>query len=183
MLVLLAQISALRPLMKSSLPGNVNFDPLHLADKDLTYKRLFDTSRDSADILYDYREAELKHGRFAMLASIAYPVQEFVNPILSDTLNLPNELAFEKLSPSLINGNLPASILILFLGFASALELSKMQTSYDLPGDYGWRFTEEEEGTKAFLELQEGEVWNGRIAMIAVFGYVVQEGLTEIPIL
>ena len=171
------------PLTTSSLPANVNFDPLNLASKDFTIQG-FGKSRSTDSILFDYREAELKHGRLAMLAAIAYPAQELVNPILSKALHLPNELAYEKLSPSLVNGNLQPSILIFFLGLASGLELFKMQQPImKIPGDYNWRITECEEGTDDFYNLQAGEVWNGRVAMIATLAYVVQEAWTKTPVL
>ena len=180
--ILLSTCVLVPPLSTSSLPGNVNFDPLQLASKDLTLKGL-KTKRTSEDILYDYRESELKHGRLAMLASVAYPIQEVVNPILSKSLNFPNELAYGKLSPSLVNGNLSPSILIFFLGLASGLELWKMNQKTSIPCDYKWRFLNTDSDSSEFFDLQAGEVWNGRIAMIAILGYVVQEALTKTPVL
>ena len=59
------------PLHRSNLPGNVNFDPLGLSMNDLTLKR-FISQRSPEEILYDYREAELRHGRLAMMAAVAY---------------------------------------------------------------------------------------------------------------
>ena len=38
-------------------------------------------------------------------------------------------------------------------------------------------------GTSKFVGLQEGEIWNGRLAMVAVLGYVVQEAVTKTPVL
>ena len=38
-----------------------------------------------------------------------------------------------------------------------------------------------ERGTEQFFSLQEGEIWNGRIAMVAILAYVVQEAATGIP--
>ena len=49
------------------------------------------------------------------------------------------------------------------------------------PGDFGTlRFAER--GSEQFFSLQEGEVWNGRIAMLAVLAYVVQEAVTKVPV-
>jgi len=175
------------PLSYSSLPGNVKFDPLSLAEKDFTLNGIMSKStRNPSEILYDYSEAEIKHGRLAMLAAIAYPVQETVNPVLSKALHLPNELVDSNLSPSLLNGNLSPSILILFLGFGSGIELYKINSlneNLDLPADYLWRFTDEKVGSDGFINLQEGEVWNGRIAMMSVLGYIVQEYVTKMPVL
>ena len=180
MLTLVLQLSTLiqSPLSKSTLAGNVNFDPLNLASKDF-----LNSQKNSDQILHEYREAELKHGRLAMLAAVAYPTQELVNPVLSKSLNLPNELADMKLSPSLLNGNLQPSVLIFFLGLAAGLELFKMNQEAIIPGDYSWRFTDAKPGTSEFNKLQEGEIWNGRLAMVAVLGYVVQEALNKMPVL
>ncbi len=172
------------PLHTSTLVGNVNFDPLNLASKDFTYKRfLYD--RTPCEILYDYRDAELKHSRLAMLSAVAYPVQEQLNPILANMFNTPNELANSNLSPSLINGNLNPSILLFFMGLASGLELYKInnQKYSRIPGDYNWRFTSAVYGTDAFEKLQAGEIWNGRIAMIATLEYVIQEAITQKPVI
>lgn len=159
------------------IPGDVTFDPLNLATKSFGLKKSFE------DLIYDYRTAELKHGRLAMLAAVAYPTQEIINPILSKALYLPNELADEKLSPSLVNGNLDVSTLVFFLGLASGLEIYSMKIKTGIPADCNLRITDARYGTKDFFDLQEGEVWNGRIAMIATLGYVVQESLLKKPVL
>ncbi len=167
-----------------TIPGNVNFDPLSLAATDLTLNVLKKGTRKPLDILYDYREAEVKHGRLAMLAAVAYPVQEAVNPVLSKALNLPNELANQNLSPSLVNGNLDPAAVLFFVGLASGLELYKMNNvETGVPADYGWRLTDVSDETGEFFNLQSGEIWNGRIAMVATLGYVVQEAVTKMPVL
>lgn len=177
--ILLCNVGFTSPLSTSSLPGNVNFDPLNLASRDFTLNGV----KDSKLTLNKYREAELKHGRLAMLAAVAYPIQEAVNPILSKALYLPNVLPYGKLSPSLLNGNLRPSVLLYFLAIASGLELYKMNQVSHIPGDYNWRFTDARVGTDEFLKLQAGEIWNSRIAMIATLGYVVQEYVTKYPVL
>ena len=110
MLMSSTSASLMYPLTSSNLAGNMLFDPLKLSLIDLTYKRFLTTERrDPMDILNDYREAELKHARLAMLAAVAYPVQES----LASTLHLPNRLVHEVLSPLLINGELDAMTLCL----------------------------------------------------------------------
>lgn len=183
-LVLCTTASFRSPLLQSSLPGNVLFDPLRLSTLDVSITSPKGRARTSTEILDGYREAELKHGRLAMLAAVAYPVQETVNPILSKALHLPDALATAGLSPSLLNGNLSPATLVAFLGFASAVELYKLnRVSSPLPGDYAWRLTDAAEDTVDFYDLMAGEVWNGRIAMMAVLGYVVQEALLKVPVL
>lgn len=181
---MLCPIAFASPLSKSPLPGNVLFDPLNFATRDLTLNALLGKKSTPDEILYQYREAELKHGRLAMLAAVAYPLQETVNPVLSKALYLPNELVYGKLSPSLVNGNLRPSVLFFFLGVAFVLELSKMTAERStIPGDYGWSTTEAKYGSIEYFNLQAGEIWNSRIAMIATLAYVVQEGTTKSPVL
>jgi hypothetical protein len=86
------------------LPGDYGFDPLNLSTKDYfkqtqsfvlgllpqahdnddrdqddAYQPYSDSQRPSALILRDYREAEIRHGRLAMLASIIWPLQEIID--------------------------------------------------------------------------------------------------------
>merc|ERR1740127_240174 len=72
--------------------GDFGFDPLNLGtDENFAYMR----------------EAEIKHGRLAMLAAVAWPLQEILNPILTDVLQVKDVLAASNgASPSLLNGGL-----------------------------------------------------------------------------
>ena len=63
-------------------------------------------STPSTETLEGYREAELKHGRLAMLAAAGWPVSELVQPWLSSALGAPNLLAAGDEAPSLLNGGL-----------------------------------------------------------------------------
>ena len=51
------------PAYLQELPGNADFDPLRLGSA-------------SPALLKYYREAELKHGRLAMLAAVGWPASE-----------------------------------------------------------------------------------------------------------
>lgn len=154
-------------------PGNVHFDPLNLAK--------YDPKVGGAS----YLAAERKHGRLAMLASTAWPLQEYLHPGLAKAANAPSKLS-EGLSPSLVNGGLQPSVLYLFLGAASIIEL--MGISYHRKrgtvndGDYGWRMTVHDADSKRFRLLANGEAWNGRIAMLAIVAYVAWEALTKQPL-
>ena len=71
--------------------------------------------------------------------------------------------------------------LLISLVEAQGLRIKKAQGEEAwLPGDYG-TFRIAERGTEQFFSLQEGEIWNGRIAMIAILAYVVQEAATGYP--
>lgn len=171
-----------QPILPTTLPGNVQFDPLGLARVDVFDNRR--TSREAREILHDYREAEIKHGRLAMLAAVAYPAQEIINPWLSDAFGLPNLLPMRTLSPSLVNGGLEPAIVLFFVGLGAGLEFYKRNVADPslLPADYRFRLCASRPGTPEFRRLQAGEIWNGRLAMIAVLGYVTQEATTKLPV-
>merc|ERR1712060_681661 len=131
----------------TGMPGDVGFDPLGLASIDLNLGSATDKARSKARILRDYREAELKHGRLAMLAAVAFPLQEKINPVLSAKFRMPNLVAETGgLSPSVLNGGLeqgiiPSSIVtfavLISLVEAQGLRIKKAQGDSWLPGDYG----------------------------------------------
>jgi len=118
------------------------------------------------------REAELKHGRLAMVASLLLPLSEQ----FSDSLGVQffqENLDFVKLG-----------LTFMFLGeFASMLKGWEDPTvkSFALkedyqPGDFGLRLGVNEEtlGTQLDKELN-----NGRLAMIGILGMMVQELVTH----
>lgn len=179
----------------TGLPGDVGFDPLGLANFDLSIDSATDKMRSAAYVMRDYRDAELKHGRFAMLAALAWPLQEKFNPILAAKFHIPNLVAETGgLSPSVLNGGLeqsfiPASVLTFVIMTsiieAQGLRVKKAQGDAWQPGFYGdiflFPFKVATPGSEQYFSLQEGEIWNGRIAMIAILAYVVQEAVTKVP--
>merc|ERR1712124_142655 len=91
------------------------------------------------------------------------------------------------LSPSLLNGGLeqgiiPSSVLtfalLISLVEVQGLRIKKSDGEKWVPGDYG-TLRIAEPGSEQFFSLAEGEIWNGRIAMIAILAYVVQEAATK----
>ena len=175
----------------TGLPGDVGFDPLGLANFDLSIDSATDKTRSAALVMRDYRDAELKHGRLAMLAAVAWPLQERLNPLLAARFHYPNLVAETGgLSPSVLNGGLEQSVIpAAVLGFAaliSAVELHGLNIKAErgpawVPGDFGTARIAEP-GTEQFASLASGEIWNGRIAMIAMLAYVAQEALTKVPV-
>merc|ERR1719353_1857285 len=78
--------------------GDYGFDPLNLGTE---------------ETFVPFREAEIKHGRLAMLAAVAWPLQEIFHPIIVDAMRgsgvrgVRDVLAeTDGLSPSLLNGGL-----------------------------------------------------------------------------
>jgi hypothetical protein len=125
-----------------------------------------------------FREAELKHGRAAMLAVVGFVVPEFVR--------IPGEqFSFESL-PKVIDAHdaLPQSMIQIF-GWISFLEacsfgaLANMNEFDRKPGDFGFDpmgyFPKDEAKQKA---IQLKELKNGRLAMVAIGGMVAGATIT-----
>merc|ERR1719469_99004 len=72
--------------------GDVGFDPLHFAT--------------THDKLIQYREAEIKHARLAMLAAAGWPLSEIFDRPLASVVGLPSDLDASDRVPSLLNGGL-----------------------------------------------------------------------------
>lgn len=171
--------------------GNYNFDPLKLGTE---------------ETFVPFREAEIKHGRLAMLAAVAWPMQEIFHPIIVDALKSagfsPRDMLVETAgkSPSLLNGGLEQLESVPMLAFAiyaaSVLERkdvvrrAKKGLAFnewdkaELPGDLGFdplkitrRLSREEK-----VEFLEKELMNGRLAMIAITCYVLEETLFDMPV-
>merc|ERR1712087_724268 len=174
----------------TGLPGDVGFDPLGLANFDLLLDSATDKERSAAYVMRDYRDAELKHGRLAMLAAVAWPLQEKLNPILAAQFHMPNLVAEAGgRSPSVLNGGLeqgiiPSAVLtfavLVALVEAQGLRIKESEGDAWMPGDYGTARIAER-GSPQFFSLQEGEIWNSRIAMLAILTFVVQEAVARVP--
>jgi hypothetical protein len=170
--------------------GDYGFDPLSLGNE---------------ENFSFMREAEIKHGRLAMLAAIAWPLQEIFNPIAVDLLSSNGVNVKDVLiesggaSPSVLNGGLfqneifPA--LLLFTVGCSVLEESDLNNRKAMgfgfneyaksfsggfgrtPGNFGF------DPLNLYRPLspadkasaQERELMNGRFAMLAVGSYVATE--------
>ena len=175
---------SLFPAMSVETIGNYGFDPLKLGTK---------TS------LVPAREADIKHGRIAMLAAVAWPLQEIFHPIFAGMLNAPSMLAETSgASPSLLNGGLAqpeiAASLLLALGLGAFIEFKELDRRQPLgwwyysytryPGNLGFDPLNiyrplNEEGRRGMHEI---ELLNGRVAMMAILSYVVVEKVFGTPI-
>jgi len=153
------------------LAGDVGFDPLQLAE-------------DSKTLAW-YREAEIKHARLAMLAALGWPVAEKLNGPLSSAFGQ-ESLLVDGRSPSVLNGGLGAVSVVYWLaafGLAAAVEnsyidnqLSKTVTTYE-PGMLGFDpLGLDGRGTR------NAEIWAGRVAMLAVVVYALEESVTKAPV-
>ena len=174
--------------------ADYGWDPLGLSRVDLTIASARNKDRPFPQILRDYREAELRHGRLAMLAAIAWPVQELLSPVLSRVLREPilvTETAGR--SPSVLNGGLEQSTIPATLGaFAlliAAVDVYSLRLRDErgdewLPGDLGFDPLNVLGGSTLDerRKMQAREIDNGRLAMVAVVIMVMEEAITGRPV-
>lgn len=144
---------------------SVNFDPAGFAER-------------SPEWLPWFREAELKHGRAAMLATVGFLVPEFIR--------IPGEqFSFEAI-PKVIDAHdaLPDSMIQIFLwiSYLEAVSIPALanMNEYDRrPGDFSFDplgfYPTDPEKQK---QMQLAELKNGRLAMIAIGGMVTGAAIT-----
>lgn len=155
------------PLLDGSMAGDVGFDPLGLSNID-----------DVGCDLYWLREAEVKHARVAMLAVVGILQVEIFGPAPGC------EMAVEKCQTDAfwqIWGAHPqyivfALIMILIIEtFSGIATTSGRESGERAPGDFGLDplgFTKGD--PDKFARLQAQEIANGRLAMFAAAGELVQ---------
>jgi|AntAceMinimDraft_5_1070358.scaffolds.fasta_scaffold87923_1 hypothetical protein len=182
-------------LLDGSLAADAGFDPLGFAD--------------CRENLLVYREAELKHARLAMLAAAGWPLSELFQPGLAKAFGLTSELNSDGRAPSVLNG-FPAPVdgVFVLLAFAAvaAVEFATFEKQYIAPqnfdarpaafankeasglvsGDFGFDplgvgsfFGAGEAGRKA---MRTAELKNGRVAMLAITGFAIQEFVLKQPV-
>ena len=162
---------ATRPLtLTGELPGDAGFDPLGFANS-------------QADLM-NYREAEIKHARLAMLAAAGWPLSEVFDKKIALALHMTPLIDAADRAPSILNGGLGKVnpfYWMACLGGAAAIEFygtikSKSGDEDYFPGNLGFDplglYPEKEEGQR---RMQLAEIKNGRLAMIAIFGFAIQE--------
>ena len=155
-------------LLTKQYAGDVGFDPLGFAD--------------SEENLRNYREAEVKHARLAMLAAAGWPLSELFDKQLANAFGLEPVLQANDRAPSILNGGLGQISLVYWVScivFAAAIDLygwskSENANSGYIPGDLGTLglYPKDEEGRQ---RMQLAEIKNGRLAMIAITAFAFQE--------
>jgi len=145
-----------------------------------------------------YRESEVTHGRVSMLAVLGFLVQEkahflFVEPEKDIGPAIRHLDEVRAVSPAFFEG------LALFIGAAELIRSQRgwknpstsglgswpglLEDNY-YPGDIGFDpLGLKPKGAEEFAEMQTKELQNGRLAMLAIAGFVAQELVDGSPIL
>jgi hypothetical protein len=163
-------------LLDGSMAGDNGFDPLACAT--------------SESRLAFYREAEIRHCRLAMLAAANWPLAELLNKPIAKVLGVAALTdATGGRAPSIPNGGLGQVnaifwFLVLAIGaFAEVGEISPLEPSAKIAGDLGfdplglWGKMD----TKGKRDMQDKELANGRLAMVAITAFVAQEFVSKAP--
>jgi len=160
--------------LTGALAGDVGFDPLGFA-------------KSEADLM-NYREAEIKHARLAMLAAAGWPLSEVFDKKLAAAFGMMPLLDASDRAPSLLNGGLGKVSPIYWvacLGVAAAVDVygitrSKSNDEAYFPGNLGFDplgvYPKNEADQK---NMQLAEIKNGRLAMIAIFAFAIQEFVSK----
>jgi len=171
------------PEFAKTLPGVLSplgyFDPLNLVE---------DCAKEE---ILRFREAELMHGRVAMMATLGFIVQEVFHPLFA----FAEGPAAHQLDLVLqTSGGQSGGSLLLLIIFMTELNRAKqgwqdpdvlpfaLRDDYT-PGALGFDpLGLMPKDAAGLLEMQNKEINNGRLAMIAIAGIVAQECITDIAV-
>jgi len=145
----------------------------------------FSTDISGGKLLF-YREVELKHGRVAMLASLGILVGENFHPLFGGDIDVPAYLAFQQTPLQTFWPAVVAAIAIPEI--FSVFQFENPAEQNPLTGEY-WKMKDDHEpgdlgfdplglkpkDPKELLAMQNKELNNGRLAMIAAAGMIAQE--------
>ena len=157
-------------LLDRTLPGDRGFDPFNFAST-------------PSDLIWQ-RRAEIKHARLAMLGVAGWLSAELLHGPIAQALNLPTMLASSERVPSILNDGLVHAAFPAFwigtIALAAVIEIGESveeNTSMKLdPADMGFDPLGLGGTTrKEKFFMKEAELFYGRLGMLAITGFAVQE--------
>merc|ERR1712193_56723 len=168
--------------------ADLGFDPLNVAVGSVFNKG---TAAVPETTYYNYRESEVKHGRFAMAAFLAIFFEDVDREALLQQLGVSG--AVDNLDATLGLDQGQAPVLLLGIGVQALAEYSKqrkenddsfLSVEYDrsrCPGDLGFDPLGfgKSRSPQEFIALHNGEVNLGRLAMIGVTCFLYKEFLIK----
>ena len=159
-----------KPVLVGSTKPIENFDPFNLGETEERFQY--------------FREAELKHGRLAMVSGLSIPLIEKMThtPAIHEFDKLP-----EHVQSLIISSMFVSEFSSMIYGWKNPFIKEndknyyfKLNEDYQ-PGDYGFSLVEDLTDEKSITLLNK-ELNNGRLAMIGSLGVIVQELITNKPI-
>jgi hypothetical protein len=131
------------------------------------------------------RRAEIKHAHLAMLASAGWQTAELLHGPIAHALDLPPMLASGNRVPSILNNGLSHAAFPAFwiatIALATAMEIGESveenSASRLNPADLGFNplgFLGGKSKKQKFF-LREAEIFYGRLGMLVITGFAVQE--------
>jgi hypothetical protein len=167
--------------------ADLGFDPLNVSISAGTFDK---TVKDKEAVYYNYRESEVKHGRFAMTAFLAI---FFESADRSAVLHQLGQVKIEdKLDGTLGLDEVQAPVLLIGLGIQALAEYNLQRTKEDgdfssveykkerCPGDLGFDPLGLSKGKGADVKgLHNIEVNLGRLAMIGLTSFLWKEFLVK----
>jgi light-harvesting complex I chlorophyll a/b binding protein 4 len=120
-----------------------------------------------------YRESELKHGRLAMVGTLLLPILEQTHGLgihAFQTLSEPTQLYT-------VFAMMMSEFYSMSIGWENPVQKAFSLKSEYQPGDFKLGLWNPDD-----VELMDKELNNGRLAMIAMLGMMVQELVTQQPL-
>lgn len=157
-------------LLDRTLPGDRGFDPFNFAST-------------PSNLLWQ-RKAEIKHARLAMLGVAGWLSAELLHGPIAQAFNLPTMLASSERVPSILNDGLVHAAFPAFwigtIALAAVIEIGESveeNKSMKLdPADMGFDPLGLGGATrKEKFFMKEAELFYGRLGMLAITGFAVQE--------